>query len=127
MKPPLSDEKKESKENSGKGVKTNADNSSGNPRIPGSAIYLDNPAVSNSSGNPFIPFTQNPNKDKSTYKIPKKTENLNSRHDSDPEVDYDDDVTGDFIESIFDSKSPTTIPSNSSKVNNHLKKGDEKQ
>jgi hypothetical protein len=59
--------------------------------------------VSNSSGNPFIPFTQNPNKDKSTYKIPKKTENLYSRHDSDPEVDYDDDVNDDFIESIFSS------------------------
>ncbi len=126
MKPPLSDEMKESKENLGKGVKTDADNSSGNPWIPGSEIYLDNPTASNSSGNPFIPFTQNPFKDKSTYKIPKKTENLNSRHDSDPEVDYDDDVTGDFIESIFDSKSSTTIPSNSSKVNNHLKKGEAK-
>ena len=29
--PPLSDEPKESKENFGKGVKTNANNSSGNP------------------------------------------------------------------------------------------------
>ena len=71
MKPPLSDEMKESKENSGKGVKTNANNSSGNPRIPRSEIYLDNPAVSNSSGNPSNPFTQNLNKDKSTYTIPK--------------------------------------------------------
>ena len=99
MKPPLSDEMKESKENLGKGVKTNADNSSGNPRIPGSEIYLDNPTASDSSGNPSSPFTQNPNKDKSTYKIPKKTENLNSRHDSYPEVDYDDEVTDDFVES----------------------------
>ena len=115
MKPPLSDEMKESKENLGKGVKTNADDSSGNPRIPGSEIYLDNPTVSNSSGNPSIPFTQNPNKDKSTYKIPKKTENRISRHDSDPEVDYDDDVNDDFIESIFNSKSSETIPSNSPK------------
>ncbi len=45
MKPPLSDEMKESKENFSKGVKANADNSSGNPRIPGSEIYLDNPTV----------------------------------------------------------------------------------
>ncbi len=82
--------------------------------------------MSNSSGNSSNYFTQNLNKDKSTFKIPKKTENLNSRHDSDSEVDYDDDVTDDFIERIFDSKSSKTIPSNSPKVNNHLKKGEEK-
>jgi hypothetical protein len=40
MKPPLSDEMKESKENLGKGVKTNADNSSANPRIPTLRIIL---------------------------------------------------------------------------------------
>ena len=121
MKPPLSDEMKESKENSGKGVKTNANNSSGNPRIPRSEIYLDNPAVSNSSGNPSNPFTQNLNKDKSTYKISKKTDNLYSKADSEPEVDYDDDVVDDFVSRIFDSKSSSTIPSNSPKVNIYLK------
>ena len=87
MKPPLSDEMKESKENLGKGVKANADNSSGNPRIQESDIYLDNPTVSNSSGNSSNPFTQNLNKDKSTFKIPKKTQNLYSKADSEPEVD----------------------------------------
>ena len=40
-------------------------------------------------------------------------------------MDYDDDVTDDFIESIFNSKSSKTIPSSSPKVNNDLKKGDE--
>ncbi len=102
-KPPMSEEIKESKVNLSKSVKTNATNSSGNPNFSKSKINPDNPTVSNSSGNPSIPFTQNPNKDKSTYKIPKKTENLNSRHDSDPEVDYDDDVTDDFVSRIFDS------------------------
>jgi hypothetical protein len=116
MKPPLSDEMKESKENLGKGVKTNADNSSGNPRIPESEIYLDNPTVSNSSGNSSKPFTQNLNKDKSTFKIPKKTQNLYSKADSEPEVDYDDEVVDDFVSRIFDSKSSSTIPSNSPKV-----------
>ena len=128
MKPPLSDEMKESKENLGKGVKANADNSSGNPRIQESEIYLDNPTVSNSSGNSSKPFTQNLNKDKSTFKIPKKTQNLYSKADSEPEVDYDDEVVDDFVSRIFDSKSSSTIPSNSPKVNNiHLKKGVGKQ
>ena len=65
--------------------------------------------------------------DGNDYKIPKKTQNLNSRHDSDPEVDYDDDVNDHFVESIFEPKSSETIPSNPPKANNHLKKGDEKQ
>jgi hypothetical protein len=79
--------------------------------------------VSNSSGTSSNPFTQNLNKDKSNFKIPKKTQNLYSKADSEPEVDYDDDVVDDFVSRIFDSKSSSTIPSNSPKVNIHLKKG----
>ena len=120
--PPLSDEPKESKENLGKGVKTNANNSSGNPKSPKSVINHANPAVSNSSGTPSIPFTQKiASHDGNDYKIPKKTQNLYSKADSEPEVDYDDDVVDDFVSRIFDSKSSSTIPSNSPKVNIHLK------
>ncbi len=54
--PPLSDEPKESKENLGKGVKTNANNSSGNPKSPKSVINHANPAVSNSSGDTIHPL-----------------------------------------------------------------------
>ena len=61
-------------------------------------------------------------------KIPKKTQNLYSKADSEPEVDYDDEVVDDFVSRIFDSKSSSTIPSNSPKVHNiHLKKGVGKQ
>jgi hypothetical protein len=79
--------------------------------------------VRNSSGTPSIPFTQKTasHEDK-YYTIPKKTENLYSKHEDDPEVDYDDDIVEDFVSNIFDSKSSTKIPSSSRKVNNHLKK-----
>ena len=120
--PPLSDETKESKEKIGKGVRTNANNSSGNPKSPKSVINHANPAESNSSGTPSIPFTQKiTSHDGNDYKIPKKTQNLYSKADSEPEVDYDDDVVDDFVSRIFDSKSSSTIPSNSPKVNIHLK------
>ena len=120
--PPSSDEPKESKENLGKVVKTNANNSSGNPKSPKSVTNHANPAVSNSSGTPSIPFTQKiASHDGNDYKIPKKTQNLYSKADSEPEVDYDDDVVDDFVSRIFDSKSSSTIPSNSPKVNIHLK------
>ena len=108
--PPLSDESKESKENLGKGVKTNANNSSGNPKSPKIVINHANPAESNSSGTPSIPFTQKiASHDGNDYKIPKKTQNLYSKADSEPEVDYDDDVVDDFVSRIFYSKS-STIP-----------------
>ncbi len=47
MKPPSSDEPTESKENLGKGVKTNANNSSGNPKSPKSVINHANPSLKN--------------------------------------------------------------------------------
>jgi hypothetical protein len=46
--------------------------------------------------------------------------------ESDPEVDYDDDVVDDLVSDIFDPKSSTTIPSSSPKVINHLEKGEDK-
>ncbi len=79
--PPSSDELKESKENSSKGVKANAENSSGNPKFSKSELDPANPTVSNSSGTPSIPFTQKfKSHDKITYQIPKKTQNLYSIH-----------------------------------------------
>ena len=82
--PPLSDETKESKEKIGKGVRTNANNSSGNPKSPKSVINHANPAESNSSGTPSIPFTQKiASHDGNDYKIPKKTQNLYSKHEDD--------------------------------------------
>ena len=115
--PPLSDETKESKEKIGKGVKTNAERSSGNPKSPGNVINHANPAESNSSGTPSIPFTQKiASHDGNDYKIPKKTQNLYSKHEDHPEVDYDDDIVEDFVSNIFDSKSSTKIPSSSPKV-----------
>ena len=45
-----SKKKRESKENPSKGVKPNAENSSGNLRFP-SELFPDNPTVSDSSGN----------------------------------------------------------------------------
>ena len=124
--PPESDELKESKENSSKGVKTNAENSSGNPKFSKSELDHANPTVSNSSGTPSIPFTQKfESHDKITYQIPKKTQNLYSMHENDPEVDYDDKVVDIFVDT-FDTKSSLTILSSSPKANNHLKKGDDK-
>jgi hypothetical protein len=71
--PPESDELKESKENSSKGVKTNAENSSGNPRFPKREIFPDNPTVSDSSGNSSPPLhSRADNKEESTFKILKK-------------------------------------------------------
>ncbi len=87
----------------------------------------DNPTVSNSSGDSSNPFTQNLNKDKFIFKIPKKIHNLYSKTYSEPEVDYDDDVVDGFKSVIFGSKPSSNIPSNSSKIDNHLKQGDEKQ
>ena len=111
-----------------KGVKTNAENSSGNPKSPESVINHANPTVRNSSGTPSIIFTQKTARHEDNYyTIPKKTENLYSKHEEDPEVDYDDDIVEDFVSNIFDSKSSTKIPSSSPKVNNHLKKGDEQK
>ena len=112
--PPSSDEPKESKENLGEGVKTNANNSSGNPKSPKSVTNHANPAVSNSSGTPSIPFTQKiASHDGNDYKIPKKTQNLYSKHEDDPEVDYDDEIVEDFVSNIFETNSSTTIPSSS--------------
>ena len=54
--PPLSDEPEESKENLDKGVKTNAENSSGNPNFSRNVVNHANPTVSNSSGTPSTPF-----------------------------------------------------------------------
>ena len=126
--PPSSDEPKESKENLSKGVKTNANNSSGNPKSPKSVINHANPAESNFSGKPSIPFTQKTaSHEGNDYTIPKKTQNLYSKHEDDPEVDYDDYIVEDLVSNIFDSKSSTKIPSSSPKVYNHLKKGDEQK
>ena len=83
--------------------------------------------MSDSSGNSSPLHPKADNKEKSTFEIPKKTDILSSKNEYDPEVDYDDDVVDDFVSDIFDPKSSTTIPSSSPKVNNHLKKGDEKQ
>ena len=114
--PPLSDELQESKENLGKGVKTNANNSSGNPNSPKLVINHANPAVSNSSGTPSIPFTQKiASHDGNDHKNPKKTQNLYSKHEDDPEVDYDDEIVDEFVSNIFDPNSSTTIPSSSPK------------
>ena len=114
--PPSSDEPKESKENLGKGVKTNANNSSGNPKSSKLVINHANPAVSNSSGIPSIPFTQKiASHEGNDYTIPKKTQNLYSKHEDDPEVDYDDDIVEDFVSNIFETNSSTTIPSSSPK------------
>ena len=78
-KPPMSEEIKERKENLSKGVKTNATNSSGNPKFSKSKINPDNLTVSDSSGKTSNPFTQNlENKDKFTFTIPKKTKTLYS-------------------------------------------------
>ena len=126
--PPLSDESKESKENLGKGVKTNANNSSGNPKSPKIVINHANPAESNSSGTPSIPFTQKiASHDGNDYKIPKKTQNLYSKHEDDPDVDYDDESVEDFVSNIFEPNSSTRTPSSSPKTKNHLKKGDEQK
>jgi hypothetical protein len=126
--PPLSDETKESKGNFGKGVKTNANNSPGNPNSPKLVINHANPAVSNSSGTPSIPFTQKiASHDGNDHKNPKKTQNLYSKHEDDPEVDYDDEIVDDFVSNIFDPNSSTTIPSSPSKFKNHLKKGDDEE
>ena len=121
--PPESGELKESEENSSKGVKTNAENSSGNPKFSKSELDHANQTVSNSSGTPSIPLTQKfESYDKITYQTPKKTQNLYSMHENDPEVGYDDEVVDVFVDDIFDTKSSPTIPSSSPKANNHLKK-----
>ena len=82
--------------------------------------------MSDSSGNSSPLQPKADNKEKSTFEIPKKTDILSSKNESDPEVDYDDDVVDDFVSDIFDPKSSTTIPSSSPKVNNHLEKGEDK-
>ncbi len=126
MNPPLSDETKESKGNLGKG-NTNAKNSPGNPTSPKSVMNHANSTVSNSSETPLIPFTQkNASHEDKHYTIPKKAQKLYSKHEENPEVDYDDDSVEEFVSDIFGSKSSTEIPSSSSKDNNHLKKGDER-
>jgi hypothetical protein len=125
MKPPLSDETKESKGNLSKG-KTNAKNSPGNPPSPKIVMNHANSSVRDSRETPLIPFTQKTasHEDKH-YNLPKKTENLYSKNEEDPEVDYDDDSVEEFVSDIFQSKTSTKIPSSSLKDNNHLKKGDE--
>ena len=75
---------RESKENPSKGVKTNAENSSGNLRFP-SELFPDNPTVSDSSGNSPPLRSKADNKEKSNFKIPKKTEVLYSKNESDLE------------------------------------------
>ena len=107
MNPPLSDETKESKGNLSKG-KTNAKNSPGNPTSPKIVMNHANSTVSNSSETPLIPFTQKTasHEDKH-YNLPKKTENLYSKNEEDPEVDYDDDSVEEFVSEIFDEKTST--------------------
>ncbi len=93
-----------------------------------SVINHANPAVSNSSGTSSIPFTQKiASHDGNDYIIPKKTQNLYSKHEDDPEVDYDDEIVEDFVSNIFEPNSSTTTPSSSPKTKNHLKKGDEQK
>ncbi len=106
----------------GKG-KTNAKNSPGNPTFPKIVMNHANSTVSNSSETPLIPFTQKTasHEDKH-YNLPKKTQNLYSKNEEDPEVDYDDDSVEEFVSDIFETKSSKEIPSSSRKVNNHLKK-----
>ena len=83
--------------------------------------------MSDSSGNSSPLHPKADNKEKSTFEIPKKTDILPSKNKSDPEVDYDDDVVDDFVSDIFDLKSSPTTPSSSPKINNHLKKGEDKK
>ena len=47
--------------------------------------------------------------------MPKKTQNLYSKHEDDPDVDYDDEIVEDFVSNILETNSSTTIPSSSPK------------
>ena len=85
-------------------------NSSGNPRFPKSETFPDTPTVCNSSGNSSPLHSKADNKEKSTFKIPKKTEILYSKNESDLEADYDEDVVDDFVSDIFDPISSPSIP-----------------
>ena len=62
---------RESKENPSKGVKTNAENSSGNLRFP-RELFPDNPTVSDSSGNSPPLRSKADNKEKSNLKFRKR-------------------------------------------------------
>ena len=53
---------------------------------------------------PSPSLKKNASHDGNDYRIPKKTQYLYSKHEDDPDVDYDDEIVDDFVLNVFDPK-----------------------